>query len=106
MRRKEGGVGIHSNKVGSSPTWDILYLGAIQWPWSLAPTWGLVLHSLGQTVEGFSRHFMPETVFLCRLNLLYVIHARLLFFFVVILASKKKKTGKKLQFVFVFILAE
>ena len=57
-------------------------------------------------MEGFSGHFMPETVFLCRLNLLYVIHARLLFFGVVILASKKKKTGKKLQFVFVFILAE
>ena len=46
-------------------------------------------------MEGFSGHFMPETVFLCRLNLLYVIHAGP-FFCVVILASKKKKTGKKI----------
>ena len=29
------------------------YLGAIQWPWSLAPTWGLVQNSLGQTVVCF-----------------------------------------------------
>ena len=41
-RKKEGGVGIHSNKVGSFPTRDTLGLGAIQWPWSLVPTWGLV----------------------------------------------------------------
>ena len=41
-RRKEGGVGIHSNKVGSFPTRGALGLGAIQWPWSLVPTWGLV----------------------------------------------------------------
>ena len=46
-------------------------------------------------MEGFSGHFMPETVFLCRLNLLYVIHAGLLFFGVVILASNKNK--KKLE---------
>ena len=30
-----------------------LCLGAIQWPWSLAPTWGLVQNSLGQTVVCF-----------------------------------------------------
>ena len=41
-RRKEGGVSIHSNKVGSFPTRDTLGLGAIQWPWSLVPTWGQV----------------------------------------------------------------
>ena len=40
-RRKEGGVGIHSNKVDSFHTWDTLGLGAIQWAWSLVPTWGL-----------------------------------------------------------------
>ena len=28
-------------------------LGVIQWPWSLAPTWGLVQNSLGQTVVYF-----------------------------------------------------
>ena len=94
-RRKKGGVGIQSNKVGSSPTWDLLYLGTIQWPWSLTPTWGLVLHSLGQTVEGFSGHFMPETVFLCRFNLLCVIHAGLLFLVLLFLLQRKTKTGKK-----------
>ena len=55
-KRKKGGVGIHSNKVGSFPTWDILVY-ATQWPWSLAPTWGLVQNSLGQTVVCFLSTF-------------------------------------------------
>ena len=44
-------------------------------------------------MDGFSGHFMPETMFLCRLNLLYVIHACWIFC-VVILASKKKNWKK------------
>ena len=44
-KRKEEMVAL--KQVGSSPTWDILYLGAIQWPWSLTLTWGLVLHGMG-----------------------------------------------------------
>ena len=80
------------------------YLDTMQYN-CFSRAWGLVLHSLGQSVDGFSGHFMPETVFLCRLNLLYVIHAYwIFFFFFVILASKKKKNCKKFQFVCVFIL--
>ena len=93
-KRKEETIAV--KQVGSSPTWDILYLGAIQWPWSLAPTWGLILNSLGQIVDNFSGHFMLETVFLCRLNLMYVIHAYWIFFVVVILAAKKKNWKKNL----------
>ena len=32
-------------------------LGATQWPWSLAPTWGFVENSLGQTVVCFQGTF-------------------------------------------------
>ena len=93
-------------QVASSPTRDILYLGAIQWPWSLAPTWGLVLHSLEQIVDGFSRDFMPETLFLCRFNMLYVIHACwIFFFFFFVILDSKKKIGKNSSLcVFLFLL--
>ena len=47
-------------------------------------------------MDGFSRHFMLETVFLCKLNLLYVIHACWIFFFFFILASRKEKNWKKI----------
>ena len=48
-RKKKGRkrrVGLHSNKVGSFPTWESLGLGAFQWPWSLVPTWGLAQNTL------------------------------------------------------------
>ena len=56
-RRKEGGVGIHSNKVGSFPTRDTLGLGAIQWPWSLVPTWGMLQKQFDCKLSTFSGHF-------------------------------------------------
>ena len=57
------------------------------------------------TVDRFSGHFMPRTVFLCRLNLLYVIHACWIFL-CCYPCFKKKKTRKKFQFVCDFILIE
>ena len=46
-RRKEGGVGIHSNKVEFLSYMGYPCLGAIQRPWSLALTLGLVQKQFG-----------------------------------------------------------
>ena len=47
-------------------------LKAIQWPWSLAPTWGLVkkIYSLNANCVHFLGILMLEMDFWCRLNLL------------------------------------
>ena len=68
-RRKERGVGIHSNKVGSFPTRDILGIGAIQWPWSLVLTWGLVQKQFECKLCTFSRHFDARKGFLVQVEL-------------------------------------
>ena len=47
-------------KVGFFSYLGYLCLGAIPWPWSLAPTLGLVQNSLEQTVVCFWVHFVLE----------------------------------------------
>ena len=54
-------------------------------------------------MDGFSRHFMLETVFLCRLNLLYVIHACWIFYFFCYSGLKKKGKNSSLC-VFLFLI--
>ena len=104
-KRKEETVAL--KQVGSSPTWDIFYLGAIQWPWSLAPIRGLVLHSFGQTVDRFSRQFMLETVFFVQVEpvVCYTCMLDFFIFFCYSCFKKKKKTGKNSSLcVFLFLM--
>ena len=61
---RKGIVGLHSNKVGSFPTWETLCLGAFQWPWSLVPTWGLDQNSLNANCVHFFGHFDVRNEFL------------------------------------------
>ena len=72
MKKKgrKGRVDLHSNKVGSFPTWETLGLGPFQWPWSLVSTWGLAQKSLNANYVHFLCILMQETDFWCRLNLL------------------------------------
>ena len=47
-------------EVGFFSSFGYLFLGTIPWPWSLAPTLGLVQNSLEQTVVCFWVHLVPE----------------------------------------------
>ena len=68
-KRRKGRVGLHSNKVGSFPTWETIGLGVFQWPWSLVPTWGQAQNSLNANRVHFLGNFDAKNGFLVQVKL-------------------------------------